>query len=466
MAFAARLLLNTRRRMRLAECSDLARPREARRRRARRVQASRWRARLAGAVLAALASTAVASRAEAQAPAEAGIAVDARTPLWPGLLARAASPDPAVRLAAVPSLQAAGTHAAWSLLVTLLQRDLDARVREAAAVALGASSDPDLLDVLDFAAHADPDPAVRAAAAGAHAALRPFSKRPKAAAGFSVLCPGCGYFYLGQPARAAAFLGSAGGLLAATLLVERDSPDGDRAMPLVSALQNLWFYGIYASYRDARLARGDRGARFPVAREGLTDLILAPFDPRVLRSPWVWAGLPLMLGAAVGASYLLSRVSSSGAGSNMRTLGDPGGVQFFGRNYGTKTGFALGEGYNLSLYGPVGVGEEALFRGVVQAGLSETSLGLWGGWAVGSAIFGGVHVFNFIGAEDGVKTAALAVPYLMLTGSYLGLVYIRTSFSLRTGVAVHFWYDFAIATLSFIADPDGQPFVTRFSMPF
>jgi membrane protease YdiL (CAAX protease family) len=147
-------------------------------------------------------------------------------------------------------------------------------------------------------------------------------------------------------------------------------------------------------------------------------------------------------------------------------LGDGGGVRFFGRQYGTGTGFALGEAYNVSLYLPVGVGEEALFRGVIQSGLSETPLGLWGGWAVGSAIFGAAHTFNFIGDTNGVREAALAVPYLMLTGSYLGFVYVRTNFSLLTGAAIHFWYDFALSTVDFIADPDHQPFVARFSTPF
>ena len=150
----------------------------------------------------------------------------------------------------------------------------------------------------------------------------------------------------------------------------------------------------------------------------------------------------------------------------MRTLGDPGGVRFFGRQYGTGAGFALGEAYNLSLFLPVGVGEEALFRGVIQAGLSETSLDLWGGWALASVIFGGAHVFNFIGSGDGWRTAALAVPYLMASGGYLGLVYIETGFSLRAGAAVHFWYDFLLSTLDFIADPDHQPFVMRFATPF
>jgi membrane protease YdiL (CAAX protease family) len=392
------------------------------------------------------------------------------------LLARAASLDPAQRARAVGALEALATPAAWDLVLVMLQRDFDPSVRFAAAVALGASRDPDATSPLEYAAMVDPDPAVRAAAAASCTAVAPFGKRPKVAAGFSVLCPGCGYFYLGQPQQALTILAGDAALILAGLAVLRQSPlvtdgtkvthDTGRSQPLFIAAQNLWFYGVFASYRDARLARGDFGAHYPVAREGLSDLLLAPFNPRVLKRPWVWAGLPLMLGAAVGASYAISRATSEGMGTTMRSLGDPGGVQFFGRHYGTGAGFALGEAYNVSLFLPVGVGEEALFRGVVQAGLSETPLGLWGGWAVGSAIFGAVHTFNFVGDTNGVRTAALAVPYLMVTGSYLGYIYVRTDFSLATGAAVHFWYDFLLGTLDFIADPDHQPFVLRFATPF
>ncbi|HTA19487.1 MAG TPA: CPBP family intramembrane glutamic endopeptidase [Polyangia bacterium] len=438
-----------------AESSGVAPPREARR-----------TGRAPSVALVVLAALAVGPRAFAQSLA---------APVPAALVARAASFDVAERAGAIVELQALATPAAWELVLVILQRDYDPRARAAAAAALGTSGDPAYLEALRYAAGADADPNVRAAAEASAAALAPFGKRPKLAAGLSVLCPGCGYFYLGQSATAAHYLAGAAGLLATGLVVLRNSPldsDGNRSAgrstPLFMAVQNLWFYGIYATYRDARLARGDAGARYPVAREDVGDLLFAPFNPRVLKSPWVWAGVPLMLTAALGASYVFSKAepSSDSMSSSMRTLGDGGGVQFFGKHYGTATGFVLGDAYNVSLYLPVGVGEEALFRGVVQAGLSETPLGLWGGWAVGSAIFGAAHTFNFIGDEDGFREAALAVPYLMLTGSYLGFLYVHSNFSLKQGAAVHFWYDFLLGTLDFISDPDHQPFVARFGMPF
>jgi membrane protease YdiL (CAAX protease family) len=389
------------------------------------------------------------------------------------LLARASSPDPRVRLGSVTSLRALATPAASNLLLVQLHWDFDPRVRAAAATALGASHDPGMLYALDDAAHSDFDPSVRAAAEAAHASVAPFAKRPKMAAGFSVLCPGCGYFYLGETERGLAYLGATAGLVVATLVAFDHHTDREgvvqqypgRATPFLMGLQNLWLYGIFASYRDARLARGDLGARYPVAREQLSELLFAPFNPRVLKSPWVWAGLPALLGGAVGLGVLFNHLSGEPATQMTRSLTDGGGVQFFGKHYGAGAGVALGETYNLSLFLPVGIGEEAAFRGVIQAGLSETPLDLWGGWAVGSVIFGALHTLNFVGKENGAREAALAVPYITLTGSYLGFLYIHSRFSLAQGVALHFWYDFLLSTIDFVADPDHQPFVARFGMP-
>jgi membrane protease YdiL (CAAX protease family) len=409
------------------------------------------------------------------APATAAAQTDDRVRVPPELLARAAALDPNERIGAVESLAALRTPAASSLLDVMLARDVDARVRYAAANALGLGMNPDMIPSLERAAATDPDPDVRAAASSAANTLAPFGRRPTFAAGLSVLCPGCGYLYLRQFGRAGAYVGTGAALLGATLLIEDNTPpdaDGDtggRAAPFATALQGLWMYGIFASYRDARLARGnDAYARYPVAREGLADLAIAPFNPRVLKSPYVWAGIPAALLAAIGYLALVSQfvdLDSDDSGVPMRTLGDPGGVTFFGRRFSTGAGFALGEAYHASRFVSVAGGEEALFRGVIQAGLSE-ALGQWGGWAAGSAIFGAFHVFNFVGDENGFRTAAIAVPYITLTGSYLGYVFMKKNFSLLHSTAVHFWYDFALATIGFIADPDGQPFVARVALPF
>ena len=174
--------------------------------------------------------------------------------------------------------------AALDRIALIAQADVERRVRLVAIDALVATHLPDLEPLLESIAARDPDPAVRARADQGARLLAAFGKSPAAASGFSILCPGCGYFYLRQPGRALAHLGATGALLVTGVLLAGDdelSLTDDRAEPRMSpslaplaipaliAAQNLWTYGIYASYRDARLARGDLGYRYPISREGL-----------------------------------------------------------------------------------------------------------------------------------------------------------------------------------------------------
>lgn len=76
-----------------------------------------------------------------------------------------------------------------------------------------------------------------------------------------------------------------------------------------------------------------------------------------------------------------------------------------------------------------GVGEEMLFRGVVQAALSQW-LGSWEGLAVASLLFGLVH--------------PISMTYMLvagLLGAYLGLVWILTG-NLLVVMIAHALYDF------------------------
>jgi membrane protease YdiL (CAAX protease family) len=384
--------------------------------------------------------------------------------------------DPAQRSEAAAALAAIGTHDAIDRVTALLRSDGDPAVRVAAVRAFAATGNPHHQALLQAAAATDPDAEVRAAAASGAHTLWVMSRRPRHAGGFSLLCPGCGYFYLHQPGRALGYLGVTAGLIGGALalaaggstLSQDQAPrmtptTTPLAVPALIAAQNVWFYGVFASYRDARLARGDLGYRYPISHEGLADLLSAPVRPRVLARPWFWAGLPVAVAAAVGFSAL---VSPRDLGRGVRSLSDGQGVWFLGRHHGTAAGVGLAEAYWTSLFLPVGVGEEALFRGTLQPGLTE-SFGLLPGWALTSAIFGGVHLFNFVGQDQGgLALAVRAVPFLTVVGSYLGATAIKTGFQLETSVAIHFWYDFLLGTIGFVADPDHQPFALRFGLPF
>jgi membrane protease YdiL (CAAX protease family) len=177
----------------------------------------------------------------------------------------------------------------------------------------------------------------------------------------------------------------------------------------------------------------------------------------VLASPWVWAGVPIALAAGLGASYLINRGDFTGNPS----ITDIRDLNVLGHRFSRAGAFAAGEGYFASLFAGVGVGEESLFRGVIQTELEER-FGTYGGLVTASAIFGAIHFLNF--AND-PKAGAVAVPVIATLGASLGLAYIRTGHRLETSVAMHFWYDFLLSTVAFAADPTHQPFVVQYASP-
>jgi membrane protease YdiL (CAAX protease family) len=363
-------------------------------------------------------------------------------------------------LAYDPSPQAA------SLLLVLLSRDVDPVVRGHAAEAIVERRDPALDIALQRSAVGDPDPGVRDIANAAHRRLWPLRKRPGTAAGLSLLCPGCGQLYLGQDTGAlnlaafTALVGSGYVLIRGHTLGSLDGPSDSAQVPLgltlVEAAQNLWFYSIFDAYRSARILRADAGYSFAITRESLGELASAPFRLDVIKSPWVWAGVPLALAAGLGVSALANDFSS-----DRKSIFDVRRVNVLGHDFHRGTGYAAGLGYYASLFAPVGVGEESLFRGVIQTEFEER----WGptvGLFAASAVFGAAHILNF-GNDPGA--AAVAVPVIAILGSSLGLAYRRTGHKLSTSVAMHFWYDFLLSAVAFAADPENQPFVVNYGAP-
>jgi membrane protease YdiL (CAAX protease family) len=89
-----------------------------------------------------------------------------------------------------------------------------------------------------------------------------------------------------------------------------------------------------------------------------------------------------------------------------------------------------------------GVGEEMLFRGVIQGVLGDW-LGLWAGLAVASLVFGACHPI----------TPAYAVIAAGL-GAYLGAVWLLTG-NLLAAIVAHGLYDFLALLVLLRAVPDG-----------
>jgi membrane protease YdiL (CAAX protease family) len=371
-----------------------------------------------------------------------------------------------VRATAADELVFDPSRAASQMLLTLHMRDTDPTVRAHAADAILRRRDTSLDTSLEASAQRDPDPNVRAASAAAYTRLHAYRKSPGTAGGLSVLCPGCGHLYLGDSVGWAYLLGGValvgGGIgLIAGETVSLSGGSSSAKVPvgllLATTGQNLWFYSIFDAYRDARVARGDEGYRIHITHESLDELFVAPFNPSVLKSPWVWAGVPAMLALGIGVSYVAERGGSTDPAPP--TIFDVDKVNFMGKNFSRGAGYALGSGFFAALFSSVGVGEESLFRGVIQTELEER----WGlpGIAVASAIFGAIHITNF---KDG-RTIAIAIPTLSVLGGVLGMAYHSTGHKLATSVAMHFWYDTLLSMAAFAFDPTNQPFVVNYARP-
>jgi membrane protease YdiL (CAAX protease family) len=89
-----------------------------------------------------------------------------------------------------------------------------------------------------------------------------------------------------------------------------------------------------------------------------------------------------------------------------------------------------------------GVGEEVLFRGLIQTSLA-TSLGLWTALAITSVLFGLLHLVT--------RTYAVIAT---IFGAYLGWLYVATG-DLFVAVVTHSVYDF-VALKYLIAQPEKQ----------
>ncbi|MGZ6144300.1 MAG: CPBP family intramembrane glutamic endopeptidase [Myxococcales bacterium] len=216
---------------------------------------------------------------------------------------------------------------------------------------------------------------------------------------------------------------------------------------------------LTASVMDAVL-EWQRAARYRfVPQESLTELARAPFSPEVLSRPAVWAGIAGTLAAGILVSRVLDGpVDTQNFGKR---------PVLFGRELNSAVGYPLAGAIGVGLFEHVAIAEETAFRGLLQSGWARSS-GETRGWIYGSLAFGVVHASNilFMDPSQRLTYLAVGVPFITLLGSYLGLAYRWSDYSLAPSVAIHFWYDFLIESYGFFADPKHSPLALSWGMPF
>lgn len=247
-------------------------------------------------------------------------------------------------------------------------------------------------------------------------------KSPFLAVSLSSLFPGLGHVYLQEDTTASALMGGAG--LGCSLAFHPNSPPAARIAGGMT-FQTAWFYGIYAAYRDVRFYNGESSYSYRMPTDTFADLALAPFRWSVLKKPEVW-------GAFLGKLLLATTV-----------------VYFAYPREALPPILSVGPelAYPLIAF-PVGISEEALFRGYLQSRLSETFTP-WGGIALSSLVFGAAHIPNALSLppKDQWRYLTFSLPLITFGGAYCGWLTYKNR-SLKESVALHVWYDFALMAAS------------------
>jgi membrane protease YdiL (CAAX protease family) len=222
----------------------------------------------------------------------------------------------------------------------------------------------------------------------------------------------------------------------------------------------LAFADLFTASAIDAVLENQRAARYRfVPQESLTEMAASPFSGEVLSKPYVWAGII----GTFAAGILVSRIVDG----PYDTTNFGKRPVLFGQEMNSAVGYPLAGAIGIALFEHVAVAEESVFRGLVQSGFSRSS-GETKGWIYGSLVFGLAHSTNvfFIDESQRATYLLVGVPFITLLGSYLGLAYRWSGYSLGPSVAIHFWYDFLIEAWGFILDPKHSPLAVTWSMPF
>jgi membrane protease YdiL (CAAX protease family) len=210
-----------------------------------------------------------------------------------------------------------------------------------------------------------------------------------------------------------------------------------------------WELSVFTTYRSALTKSGYDLNAVHVDDTPVKNLLLAPFELQNISDPWVW-------GAALFGSFLAVLESSD----QDKKFSDIERINILGddANRAWGTGIYTANAFAISL--GAGVGEEALWRGVLQNQL-ENRYGEDNGLWAASALFGSAHLAGIDGSAN-VEGALFATA----GGYYLGSLYQRSGYQLAKPIAAHFWFDFAAIVTAFLTDPENNPFEVDVSYEF
>lgn len=270
----------------------------------------------------------------------------------------------------------------------------------------------------------------------------PWSGLPLLAASLSTFLPGLGHLAIGEPQPAAySFAATFAPLTLAALnappVVFADLPEARTSLWALTA-QEVWFMQAYLAYMAGRKQIGNHGFPQPYRDPSVPNLVLAPAKAEHLTDWRVWTAVWL----GVVTNVVLEVALPDPPQPATPLVFTAREAQLAGSRVPAAWGYGAHLLGSTVLSAHAGIGEEVFFRGVVQDE-AERHLGRWGGLAVGSALFGLVHV-------GGINQTTPAKQFLAtgLGGLYLGGLYQATGYDLEKAIAAHTYYDVVAFGLS------------------
>ncbi|MFH1761189.1 MAG: CPBP family intramembrane glutamic endopeptidase [bacterium] len=267
----------------------------------------------------------------------------------------------------------------------------------------------------------------------------------------SSLSSGAGFFYLKEYKKAAIASGTRF-LLGETFVQAVNTGPGDSIgrvnddFIVLTAVtwQDVQYYNTFSAYNYARVKTKNRGFKTPLHRTSFKQCITAPFKmDNINRKSTL---IPLGLLAAIGTLGYLGVKNDP----QYEAFDGDRPVMIFRGSHRGFSALALSGIRSGMLSMNAGVGEEALFRGVIQTELTELInhriIGLMGA----SALFGLAHWDSNSSQEERQQKIFTTG----LIGAYLGWLYMRNNYRLEQPIAFHFWWDVIAFTYQFLTDPN------------
>ncbi|MFQ5793716.1 MAG: lysostaphin resistance A-like protein [Candidatus Bipolaricaulia bacterium] len=262
----------------------------------------------------------------------------------------------------------------------------------------------------------------------------------------NAIIPGGTHFYEGDIREGLAFLIPEASLFALGVFINdqlETETSQEWSIPWLVAGQ---LYGIdkwrYFQKSQLRLQQGFPNYQLPIRFDPtpLSELLFAPFNPKVILSPLVltFAALGIIDGIVAYPK-------------NNENYSDISSVIALSNQMDRETGTYYYESMALVVSYGAAVSEEMMFRGLLLPVL-DAQLGKRRGLITTSLIFGLLHLFN-----SDIDKPLYFVSQATLAGLVFGYHVQRNDYRLSEAIAAHFWYNFVSMTTTWLTNPKENP---------